>query len=151
MNKHKIQALAWLKLNLYSAAACPFASNFGSSGGSPPNDAVHRQGLRRRLLNSINSSQPKQRELQVGGGCFTEDTYDAIFVDIEAASAAQPNNVARSHFLGGILRLGEMKTAETVLIICMYVLLLITSLRSNTHDTLTLVLSPFLHLHSSRS
>ena len=113
MKKHyKIQALAcWL--NLYSAAACPFASNFSSSDGrSPPNDAVHRRGLRRRL-NSIDSSQPKQRELQAGD-CLTEDTYDAIFVDIEAASAAQPDNVARSHFLGGILRLGEMKTAENV-------------------------------------
>ena len=100
---YKIQALAcWL--NLYSAAACPFASNFGSSDGrSPPNDAVHRRGLRRRL-NGIDTSQPKQRELQAEG-CLTEDTYDAIFVDIEAASAAQPDNVARSHFLGGILRL----------------------------------------------
>lgn len=113
MKKHyKIQALAcWL--NLYSAAACPFASNFGgnSDGRSPPNDDVHRRGLRRRL-NGIDTSQPK-RQLQAEG-CFTEDTYDAIFVDIEAASAAQPDNVARSHFLGGILRLGEMKTAENV-------------------------------------
>eukprot|EP00984_Skeletonema_dohrnii_P017431 scaffold7921_cov157-Skeletonema_dohrnii-CCMP3373.AAC.2 len=107
--KHKIQALTWLLLSS-TAAACPFASSFESSGGNlPPNDAVHRQGLRRRLNEIDSTEQPNQRELQVGGECVTEGTYDAISLDIEAASAAQPNNVARSHFLGGILRLGKME------------------------------------------
>ena len=107
--KHNIQALTLLILSS-SAAACPFATSFENSGGNlPPNDAVHRQGLRRRLNEIDSTEQPNQRELQVGGECVEESTYDAISLDIEAASAAQPNNVARSHFLGGILRLGKME------------------------------------------
>jgi len=105
--KHKIQAVAWLILSS-SVAACPFANSFGG-GGQPPNDAVHRQRLRRRL-NSIDD-QPKQRLLQVGEGCVTEDTYDAIFSDIEVTSNGLTNNVERSHFLGGIVRLGEMTSS----------------------------------------
>eukprot|EP00574_Skeletonema_japonicum_P001168 CAMPEP_0201740636 /NCGR_PEP_ID=MMETSP0593-20130828/46404_1 /ASSEMBLY_ACC=CAM_ASM_000672 /TAXON_ID=267983 /ORGANISM="Skeletonema japonicum, Strain CCMP2506" /LENGTH=600 /DNA_ID=CAMNT_0048234957 /DNA_START=99 /DNA_END=1901 /DNA_ORIENTATION=- len=148
--KHKIQAVAWLILSS-SVAACPFANSFGG-GGQPPNDAVHRQRLRRRLNNI--DDQPKQRLLQVGEGCVTEDTYDAIFSDILSCGTASPtpaplpttppiqaptvpptagptrdgdcltedtydaifsdievtsngltNNVERSHFLGGIVRL----------------------------------------------
>ena len=105
--KYEIQALAWLILSP-PVAACPFANSSFGGGGLPPNDAVHRQNLRRRL--SIDE-QPKQRELQTGGGCVTEDTYDAIFSDIAAASDAQPNNVERSHFLGGIVRLGELRSS----------------------------------------
>mmetsp|Transcript_27325 Transcript_27325/g.39135 ORF Transcript_27325/g.39135 Transcript_27325/m.39135 type:complete len:552 (-) Transcript_27325:996-2651(-) len=100
--KHEIQAVAWFILSS-SVAACPFANSSFGGGGLPPNDAVHRRNLRRRLNNI--DDPPKQRKLQTGGGCVTEDTYDDIFLDISAASDEQPNNVARSHFLGGIVRL----------------------------------------------
>ena len=99
------QALTWFVLSS-SASACPF----GSRGGQLPNDAVHRQqGLRRRLT-SINNHPASQRKLQED--CISSDTYDAIEADITALSAAQVDNIARGHFLGGILRLGEsMMTA----------------------------------------
>jgi hypothetical protein len=99
-------ALTWIVLSS-SATACPF----GSSGSAPPNDAVHRQGLRRRLTNI--DYRPAQRELQLDADCLTEDTYDAIYSDIEALSAAHADDVSRGHFLGGIVRLGERETADT--------------------------------------
>eukprot|EP00985_Skeletonema_marinoi_P027084 scaffold21705_cov110-Skeletonema_marinoi.AAC.1 len=104
--KPAIQAFVWFVLSS-SATACPF----GSSGGAPPNDTVHRQRLRHRLSNI--DHRPEQRELQLEEDFLTEDTYDAIYSDIEAMSAALADNVSRSHFLGGILRLGKMKTTET--------------------------------------
>lgn len=127
--KPSIRAFVWFVLSS-SATACPF----GSSGGAPPNDTVHRQRLRHRLSNiNIDHHRPEQRELQLEEDCLTEDTYDAIYSDIEAMSAVLADNVSRSHFLGGILRLGEIKTTET------HVLLLL-----RLHSTSTLK-------HSQRS
>jgi len=92
-------ALTWIVLSS-SATACPFGE---SSGNEPPYDAVHHQGLRRRLTNI--DYRPVQRELQLVADCLTEDTYDAIYSDIEALSAAHADDVSRGHFLGGIVRL----------------------------------------------
>ncbi len=124
--KLKLQAVVWFIL-FSSAAACPFANSSFGGGALPPNDAVHRQNLRRRL-NSV-GDQPKQRKLQTGGGCVTEDTYDDIFVDISAASDAQPNNVQRSHFLGAIVRLGEL------LFVYAFAFVSCVMLRSNSSHT----------------
>lgn len=94
------QALSWFLLSSYATgcASCPF----GNSGGLPPNDKAHSQ-LRRRLAD-VNNHPVPQRKLQEED-CFSGDTYDAIEVDIAAMSALQADNVARGHFLGGILRL----------------------------------------------
>jgi hypothetical protein len=93
------QAITCFVVLSSSASACPF----GNSGGALPNDALHRQGLRRRLSSN---DRNVQRELQLQADCMTEDTYDSIFSEVEGISAAfGEDNIARGHFLGGIVRL----------------------------------------------
>lgn len=101
-------------MNAAIVVSCPIVG----TNRDPPNDAIHQgivgatttTNLRHRRLaplskDDIDAIVNHRRRALGETECLTEATYDGIADDLQDVSDALPDNQARGHFFGGIVRL----------------------------------------------